>query len=491
MRMDTDLESIQEARDFLEQAKQAQQIIGKMSQNEIDQIVHSMAQAAVKESGRLASLAVEETGYGKVEDKLTKNLFSARDIYESIKDKKTVGIISRDNTKKVWEVAEPVGVVAGIIPSTNPTSTAIFKAIIAVKSRNAIVLSPHPAAAKCTKEAADILQQAALQAGAPAGLISCISKPTVAAANELMKHKVTKVILATGGSDMVKAAYSSGKPAYGVGPGNVPVFIHSSANVQQAVKQIIRSKTFDYGTICASEQALVVEKSVKRKVKQELENQGAYFLDDYEKKRIEGIILINGRLNPKIVGQSPQKLAELAGIAITDDCKLLVAEESNIGKAYPFSLEKLSPILAFYVADNWQEASATCTQLLELGGLGHTAGIHCQDEAIVESFALEQQASRVVVNSGTTFGGIGATTGIQPSMTLGCGSYGNNISSDNISVEHLLNIKRVAYGVREMEEAPVVPSYQPVSTVAASSGASISRDEIMDIVKTVLQELKL
>ncbi|WP_342510689.1 acetaldehyde dehydrogenase (acetylating) [Sporosarcina sp. FSL K6-1522] len=491
MRMDIDLESIQEARNFLEQAQQAQQIIGKMSQHDIDQIVHGMAQAALKESGRLASLAVEETGYGKVEDKLTKNLFSARDIYESVKDKKTVGIISRDDTNKVWEVAEPVGVVAGIIPSTNPTSTAIFKAIIAVKSRNAIVLSPHPAAAKCTKEAADILQQAAVQAGAPAGLISCISKPTVAAANELMKHQVTKVILATGGSDMVKAAYSSGKPAYGVGPGNVPVFIHSSANIQQAVKQIIRSKTFDYGTICASEQALVVEKSIKRKVKQELENQGAYFLDDYEKKRIEGIILINGRLNPKIVGQSPQKLAELAGIAITDDCKLLVAEENNIGKAYPLSLEKLSPILAFYVADNWQEASATCAQLLELGGLGHTAGIHCQDEAMIESFALEQQASRVVVNSGTTFGGIGATTGIQPSMTLGCGSYGNNISSDNISVEHLLNIKRVAYGIREMEEAPAVPSYQQVANVVASNGPNISRDEIMDIVKTVLQELKL
>ncbi len=491
MRMDTDLESIQEARDFLVQAKQAQKIVGKMTQHEIDQIVHSMAQAALKESGRLAALAVEETGYGKVEDKLTKNLFSARNIYESIREKKTVGIISRDDTKKVWEVAEPVGVVAGIIPSTNPTSTAIYKALIAVKSGNSIVLSPHPAAAKCTKEAAEIMQRAAVQAGAPAGLIACITKPTVAAASELMKHKLTNVILATGGSDMVKAAYSSGKPAYGVGPGNVPVFIHSSANVKQAVQQIIQSKTFDYGTICASEQALVVEKSIKRKVKKELENQGAYFLDEYEKKRIEDIIVIDGRLNPEIVGKSTRKLAELAGIVVPEDSKLLIAEENNIGKAYPFSLEKLSPILAFYTAENWQEASTTCTQLLELGGLGHTLGIHCENDEIIESFGLKQPVSRIVVNSGTTFGGIGATTGIQPSLTLGCGSFGNNITSDNISTEHLLNVKRVAFGIREMENETNSSGFQPTSTATTHNGTSVSRDEIMDIVKTVLQELKL
>lgn len=489
--MDKDLESIQQARTLLAKAKEAQAKAAEMTQEEIDRIVHSMAQAASRESGSLAALAVEETGYGKVDDKLTKNLFAARDVYESIKDKKTVGIISRDETKKVWEVAEPVGIVAGIIPSTNPTSTAIFKALIAVKARNAIVLSPHPAAANCTREAAEIVKRAAEQAGAPEGLISCLTTPTVAGANELMTHQLTDLILATGGSDMVRAAYSSGKPGYGVGPGNVPVFIHSSANIQQAVKDILKSKTFDYGTICASEQALIVEASVKRKVKKELESQGAYFLDDYEKKRVEEIIVVNGRLNPRIVGQSPQKLAEMAGIVIPDGCKVLIAEEDQIGKEHPFSLEKLSPLLAFYTVENWQQALDTSTRLLKIGGLGHTFGIHCEDVKIVEKAALSQQTFRIVVNSGTTFGGIGASTDIMPSLTLGCGTLGNNITSDNISTEHLMNIKRVAYGVREVKSETAPTSYQQPVNIGTPQQASISRDEIMDIVKAVMQELKI
>ncbi|MEK3935457.1 acetaldehyde dehydrogenase (acetylating) [Sporosarcina sp. FSL W7-1349] len=489
--MDKDLESIQQARTLLAQAQAAQARATDMTQEEIDRIVHSMAQAAMRESGRLAQMASDETGYGKVEDKLTKNMFAARDVYESIKDKKTAGIISRDDKKKVWEIAEPVGIVAGIIPSTNPTSTVIFKALIAVKARNAIVFSPHPAAANCTKEAAEVVKRAAEQAGAPEGLISCLAIPSVAGANELMTHALTDLILATGGSDMVRAAYSSGKPAYGVGPGNVPVYIHSSAQIRQAVADIIRSKTFDYGTICASEQALVVERSIRRKFKSELESQGAYFLDDYEKKRVGSIILSGGRLNPRIVGQSPQKLAEMAGIAIPDDCKVLVAEEENIGKEYPFSLEKLSPILAFYTADDWQEAMDISRRLLKMGGLGHTFGIHSEDPQIVEKVALSQETFRIVVNSGTTFGGIGATTEIMPSMTLGCGTLGNNITSDNITVDHLMNIKRVAYGVRKLEmETPSANYQQPVS-VGTQQQASVSRDEIIDIVKAVMQELKL
>lgn len=363
--------------------------------------------------------------------------------------------------------------------------------MIAVKARNAIVFSPHPAAANCTKEAAEVVKRAAEQAGAPEGLISCLAIPSVAGANELMTHALTDLILATGGSDMVRAAYSSGKPAYGVGPGNVPVYIHSSAQIRQAVADIIRSKTFDYGTICASEQALVVERSIRRKFKSELESQGAYFLDDYEKKRVGSIILSGGRLNPRIVGQSPQKLAEMAGIAIPDDCKVLVAEEENIGKEYPFSLEKLSPILAFYTADDWQEAMDISRRLLKMGGLGHTFGIHSEDPQIVEKVALSQETFRIVVNSGTTFGGIGATTEIMPSMTLGCGTLGNNITSDNITVDHLMNIKRVAYGVRKLEmETPSANYQQPVS-VGTQQQASVSRDEIIDIVKAVMQELKL
>jgi acetaldehyde dehydrogenase (acetylating) len=448
---DIDLQSIQEVRNYLEEAKSAQKIIQKMSQSEIDQIVESMVNAAREEAERLAVMAVEETGFGNVADKTVKNLFAANDVYNAIKDMKTVGIVRRDEQNRVWEVAHPVGVVAGIVPSTNPTSTAIFKSLIAVKARNAIVFSPHPSAAKCTAEAARIMQEAAERAGAPKGLISCLTKPTLPATNELMRHKLTDVILATGGTGMVKAAYSSGKPAYGVGPGNVPVYIHESADIAKTVQLIIQSKTFDYGTICASEQALVVDQSIKERVVSEFKKQGAYFLNEEEKQKVASVIMVNGALNAKIVGKSPQVIAEIAGIEIPSDTKLLIAEETNIGKEYPFSIEKLSPILAFYTVKDWHEGSDICVKLLELGGLGHTLGIHCEDEKLIEEFAIDKPVARIIINSGTTFGGIGATTAIQPSLTLGCGSFGNNITSDNIGPQHLINIKRVAYGIREMQ----------------------------------------
>jgi acetaldehyde dehydrogenase (acetylating) len=461
---DIDLQSIQEVRDYLEQAKSAQKIIEKMTQSEIDRIVESMVNAAREEAERLAVMAVEETGFGNVPDKVVKNLFAANDVYNAIKDMKTVGVIRRDEQNRVWEVAHPVGIVAGIVPSTNPTSTAIFKALIAVKARNAIVFSPHPSAAKCTAEAAKIMQEAAERAGAPKGLISCIKQPTLPATNELMKHKLTDVILATGGPGMVKAAYSSGKPAYGVGPGNVPIYIHESADISTTVRKIMESKTFDNGTICASEQALVVDQSIKERVVSEFKEQGTYFLNEEEKQKVASIIMVNGALNAKIVGKSPQVIAEMVGIEIPSDTKLLIAEETNVGKEYPFSIEKLSPILAFYTVKDWHEGSDVCVKLLELGGLGHTLGIHAEDEKIIEAFAIDKPVARIIINSGTTFGGIGATTAIQPSLTLGCGSFGNNITSDNIGPQHLLNIKRVAYGIREMqkpniqlkEENPVV-----------------------------------
>jgi acetaldehyde dehydrogenase (acetylating) len=449
---DIDLQSIQEVRDYLEQAKSAQKMVEKMAQSEIDRIVESMANAAREEASRLAAMAVEETGFGNVADKTVKNLFAANDVYNAIKDMKTVGVIRRDEQNRVWEVAHPVGIVAAIVPSTNPTSTVIFKSLIAVKARNAVVFSPHPAAAKCTAEAARIMQEAAERAGAPKGLISCITQPTLAATNELMRHKLTDVILATGGMAMVKAAYSSGKPAYGVGPGNVPVYIHASADIATAVRQIIQSKTFDNGTICASEQALIVDQSIKEQVVSELKRQGACFLNEEEKQKVASIIMANGALNAKIVGKSPQVIAEMAGIEVPSDTKVLIAEETNVGKEYPFSVEKLSPILAFYTVKNMEEASDISVALLELGGLGHTLGIHAQDEKVVEAFTIDKPVSRVIVNSGTTFGGIGATVAIQPSLTLGCGSFGNNITSDNIGPQHLLNIKRVAYGIREMPE---------------------------------------
>ncbi|WP_083979348.1 acetaldehyde dehydrogenase (acetylating) [Bacillus alveayuensis] len=452
---DIDLQSIQEVRDYLEQAKEAQKIIAKMTQSEIDRIVESMANAAKQEAERLAAMAVEETGFGNVKDKTVKNLFAANDVYNSIKDVKTVGVIRRDEQNRVWEVAQPVGIVAGIVPSTNPTSTAIFKALIAVKARNAIIFSPHPAAAKCTAEAARIVQEAAERAGAPKGLISCITQPTMAATNELMKHKLTDVILATGGPGLVKAAYSSGKPAYGVGPGNVPVYIHESANIAKAVQLIIQSKTFDYGTICASEQALLVDESIKEKVVAELKLQGAYFLNEDEKQKVASIIMVNGALNAKIVGKAPQVIAEMAGIDVPSDVKVLVAEETGVGKEYPFSIEKLSPILAFYTVKDMEEASELAQKLLEVGGLGHTVGIHAEDEKVIEAYTIDKPTGRIIVNAGTTFGAIGATVNVKPSLTLGCGAIGNNVTSDNVTVTHLFNIKRVAFGVREMPQQDV------------------------------------
>lgn len=464
MLRDIDLQSIQEVRNYLEEAKTAQKIMAKMTQSEIDHIVESMVKAAREEAERLAAMAVEETGFGNVPDKTVKNLFAANDVYNSIKDVKTVGIIRRDEENRVWEVAQPVGIVAGIVPSTNPTSTVIFKSLIAVKAGNAIIFSPHPAAAKCTVEAARIMQEAAECAGAPKGLISCITQPTLAATNELMKHKLTDVILATGGPGLVRAAYSSGKPAYGVGPGNVPVYIHESANIEKAVELIIESKTFDYGTICASEQALLVDESIKEKVVAEMTKQGAYFLNEEEKRKVESIILVNGGLNAKMVGKSPQVIGEMAGIEVPSEAKVIVAEETGVGKEYPFSIEKLSPTLAFYTVKDMQAASELAQKLLDAGGLGHTVGIHAEDEKVIEAYTIDKPAGRIIVNAGTTFGAIGATVNVKPSLTLGCGAIGNNVTSDNVTVNHLFNIKRVAFGVRQMPKKEESAQNEPALT---------------------------
>ncbi|MDQ0885143.1 acetaldehyde dehydrogenase (acetylating) [Paenibacillus sp. V4I9] len=493
MKLDSDLQAIQEVRHFLQEAKAAQKQLEKMKQSQIDAIVAAMAQAAESEAERLGVMAVEETGFGKVADKKAKNLFVARDVYSAIKDMQTVGIIRKDDVKQVWEIAQPVGIVAAIIPSTNPTSTVLFKCMISLKSRNAIVISPHPSALRCSQESAAVMRAAAEKAGAPAGLIHCISHPSLEASSELMRHKLTDLILATGGTAMVKAAYSSGKPAYGVGPGNVPVYIHQSADIPRAVSLILQSKTFDYGTICASEQAIVVDQVVKAELVAELKRQGAYFLNAEEKEKVGSILTIGKGMNPNVVGRSPQVIASKAGITVPEDARVLVAEESEVGHAYPFSMEKLCPVLALYTVSDWQEGCQRCTLLLELGGLGHTLGIHGEDLSIIEAFGLEKPASRIVVNTGTTFGGIGATTGIMPSMTLGCGSYGNNITSDNIGPQHLMNIKRIAFGIKEMPTEP--DENRIVALVAESLESSnklgITRDEVAQIIKSVLSEMQL
>ncbi|MEX2415039.1 MAG: acetaldehyde dehydrogenase (acetylating) [Paenibacillaceae bacterium] len=495
MNLDTDLHSIQEVRDSLQVAKKAQLILEAMSQEQIDVIVERMAQAAQREAGRLGQLAHEETGFGNPEDKRIKNIFASKTVYDHIKGMRTVGIIHRDEVNRVWEVAQPVGIVAGIIPSTNPTSTVIFKALIAIKARNAIVFSPHPSAKGCCLETTRVLMSAALEAGAPEGILYCLQRPTLEATKELMTHKLTDLILATGGTGMIKAAYSSGKPAYGVGPGNVPVYVHPSASPEQVAEHIIRSKTFDNGTICASEQALITDKSIREKLLSELKKRGAYVLNPDEKKKVAAIIMVGGSLNAKVVGRSAKAIAQLAGIDVPAGTIMLLAEESEVGKDYPFSVEKLSPILALYTVNDWREGCKLCVRLLELGGLGHSLGLHCEDQQIIEAFALEKPASRIIINAGTTFGGIGATTGIPPSLTLGCGSFGNNITSDNIGPKHLLNIKRVAFGIRDLKEVTAESNVEPGMITETEDRVKklnlpISREEVMQIVKQVLMEFK-
>ncbi|MEW6734589.1 MAG: aldehyde dehydrogenase family protein [Acidobacteriota bacterium] len=447
MTIDKDLTSVQQARDLVEAAHSAQKIFATFNQERVDAIVDAMAGAALADKDRLGQLAVEETGYGVAKDKAEKNRFSAQDIHNFFHNLKTVGVINE--TEQIIEIADPRGVVAAIIPSTNPTSTAIFKVLIALKSRNGIVLSPHPSAAMCIGETVRIMREAAEAAGAPAGLIGCQSVATLTGTEELMKHKHTAVILATGGIGLVRAAYSSGKPAFGVGPGNVPVLVERSADLSKAVADIITGKTFDYGTICASEQAVVAESVIDKQVRAEFLAQGAYFCNAAETEKLERLIVLPTRgLNPKVVGKSPQVIAEMAGFSLPADVRVLMVEPKGVGREHPLSIEKLSPVLAYYTVENWQIGSSLCDQILHFGGMGHTVGIHSRNRDIVRQFGLHQPAARIIVNSPTTHGAIGLSTNLPPSMTLGCGSWGGNVTSDNVSPLHLMDIKRIAFETR-------------------------------------------
>lgn len=449
--IDTDLRSIQEVRVLVAKAKKAQQEFSSFSQEEIDEIVRCMAEVSYFNAEYLADLAVKETGFGKYEDKVIKNQFASKKLYESIKDMKTIGVINEDKNKKLIEIGTPVGVIAGLVPSTNPTSTAIFKALIAAKSGNSIVLSPHPSAKCCIMETIRILNDIADKMGAPEGLISCMSLPTIEGTAELMK--LSSLILATGGSAMVKAAYSSGTPALGVGPGNVPAFIERSADIPMAIKRILDSKTFDNGTICASEQAIVTENCIKKDVKKELVRQGAHFVYGNDLERLAQLVIKpSGGLNPKIVGQSAEKIAAMAGITVPQGTRVLVCEQTGVGREYPFSIEKLSPILAFYSEEDWQTACERCIELLKYGGLGHSLVIHSKDENVIREFALKKPVSRMLINTPSSQGAIGATTNLLPSLTLGCGAIGGSATSDNVGPLNLINIRRVAYGVIEAED---------------------------------------
>jgi len=465
--MDTDLESIQEARTLITAAHSAFQQFEHFTEEQIHKILAEISKTGIANAETLARLAHEETGYGTVEHKTLKNLFCAQDVYNAIKPMKTIGIVTDDKDKKVFEVASPIGVIAAIIPSTNPTSTAIYKALIALKGRNVIVFSPHPSAARCINETARVMIEAAERAGAPRGVISCMRVPTLEGTEELMKHPLTSLILATGGTGLVKAAYSAGKPAFGVGPGNVPTYIERTADAPKAVRDILTGKCFDNGTLCSSEQSIVCDEAVKDQVLQELNKQGAYICNAHEKGLIEKTIQTPRRtLNTKIVGKPAAKIAEMAGFAVPAGTRAIVAYADGVGIEYPISMEKLSPLLGFFVVKDWKEGCERCIEILRFGGLGHTLSLHTKDEEVVRQFGLRKPAFRIVVNTPAALGAVGYTTNLFPSMTLGCGAPGGNITSDNISPLHLINLKRVAYGVREVA-APA-----PLMKSSVVSGAS-------------------
>ena len=454
---DRDLESIQEARQLGRAAVEAQRQLEGCTQEQIDVIVEEMAAAGLAHSEHLAELAHDETGFGNVPDKVLKNNFVLKDVVEAMRGMRTVGVLREDREHGVREIAEPVGVVAGIIPSTNPTSTAFFKCLIALKARCGIVLSPHPTAAQCVKASAEIMAEAAHKAGAPNGIIGCMSSVTMQGTRELMHGRETDIILATGGIGLVRAAYSAGKPAYGVGPGNVPAYIEETANVPKAVRDVISGTTFDNGTLCSSEQAIVCDRIIKDEVLEQARANGGHLLTPDECDRLAAVLITDRLLvNTDYVGRPATTIANAAGIKVPEKTRVLICPVGGVGKKYPLSHEKLSPVLAFYVVDDWQEGCQRCTELLRFGGMGHTMVIHSGNDDIVLEFGLRKPAHRVLVNTVAALGAVGHTTHLFPSMTLGCGSWGNNITSDNIGPQHLLNVKRLAYETREYIPKEVV-----------------------------------
>ncbi len=444
--MDKDLQARQEAREMAAKAFDAQKQLTRMSQSQLDAIVEAVSRAFYNTAAELAELAVQETGFGNVSDKITKNQFASQTVYEAVKNMKTVGVLSESPGEKLWQVGVPVGVIAAIVPSTNPTSTVCYKTMVALKAGNAIVFSPHPKALCCTLRAAKIVAQAAEAAGAPAGSVACLTVPSLEGCRELMGNKHISMILATGGPAMVRAAYSSGKPAIGVGAGNGPAYIHKSADVVDALKKICRSKTFDNGTVCASEQSIIVEKNLEQQVVTEGTRLGFYFMNAQEAGSLAKLLFRpTGALNPEIVGRPATELAQKAGFTVPHSTKVLVAYEQEAGPTRPYSMEKLCPVLAFFVMDSEDAVLQKCVEVLSHEGSGHTFVIHCNDEAVIRKFALQIPVSRFLVNTPAALGGIGATTGLFPALTLGCGAVGGSSSSNNISPLDLINIRRVAW----------------------------------------------
>ena len=454
MNFDKDLSARQEARDLAKQAAQAQHLLAELPQEKLDAMVEAVAAAFSRQAPALAQMAVEETGFGNVEDKITKNRFASETVAASLRGMKTVGLLREDREHQLWEIGVPMGAIAAIVPSTNPTSTVCYKALIALKAGCSIVFSPHPKAIAATRQAAKIVAEAAQSAGAPAGAVSCLSIPSLQGCQELMASPHIRLILATGGPAMVKAAYSSGKPAIGVGAGNGPAYIHPSADVKQAISHILRSKTFDNGTVCASEQSIIVEKSMEEAVLREAQNQGFYLMTPQEAKSLAMLLFRpNGTLNPDVVGKTALHLAQMAGFQVPRSTKILLAREREAGPSVPYSMEKLCPVLAFYVMDSEDAVLAKVMEVLGHEGSGHTFAMHCNEESVIRKFAAKVPVSRFLVNTPAALGGIGSTTGLFPALTLGCGAVGGSSSSNNISPLDLINIRRVAWGTEQAKTA--------------------------------------
>jgi len=498
---DKDLLSMQEARTLATQARDAQRQFMHATQAEVDRICAAMAQAAADAAGQLGKLASEETGYGVPEHKTLKNLLSSQLLWEAIKEIPTVGVIRSDPQKGTYDIAWPMGVVCALTPSTNPTSTTMFKTLIAVKARNGIVIAPHPFAAKCCAETIRIMAEAGERAGMPTGLISCMTNVTLPGTQELMKHKYVALILATGGSDMVRAAHSVGKPAYGVGPGNVPAYVDRSADIPKTAKYIVASKAFDHSVICATEQAVIADRPIAAQLEELMKAEGAYFVGDEIKTILAKNLFVGHLPNPKAVGKSPQQLAQLYGFSVPDWARILVVRLNSVGRDEPLSGEKLTTVLGWYEVDGWEAGCERSLEMIAYGGRGHSQVIHARDENVIMQFGLQKPVFRIVVNTFGTLGTTGYTTALMPSMTLGSGGVGGAITGDNITVHHMYNTKRLAYEIRTPPDAAFAPgstddpaqrrNFTGGASTLPQAGSSPAVDaKVEEIVRKVLLELK-
>ncbi|NEW04848.1 bifunctional acetaldehyde-CoA/alcohol dehydrogenase [Paenibacillus sp. SYP-B3998] len=477
------ISAYEEVNELVLRAKRAQQAYLELDQIQVDTIVQMMALAGVDKHMGLAKLAVEETGRGVYEDKITKNLFATEYIYHSIKNNKTVGVIEENVYESYRMVAEPVGIIAGVTPVTNPTSTTMFKALIAVKTRNPIIFAFHPSAQNSSSAAAATLLEAAVKAGAPEHCIQWVKHPSVEATQLLMNHPDVALVLATGGSSMVKAAYSTGKPALGVGPGNVPCLIEKTANLPQAVNDLILSKTFDNGMICASEQAVIIEEAIYAETKKLMTDQGCYFLNKEETDAVSKLVINSEKcaVNAVIVGQSAVKIAEMAGIKVPAATKILIAELHGVGESYPLSAEKLSPVLACYKVKTAEQGIERAVEVVKFGGMGHSSVIHSQNQQVIQAFSAKLQTGRVIVNSPSTHGAIGDIYNTNlPSLTLGCGSYGHNSTTSNVSAVNLINVKRIAYRTVNMQWFKIPPK------IYFEKGATQYLEKMPDITRVLI-----